>query len=96
MIKKWLLLKTADINYPLTIEKCTIEHKKAFPNNELGIRLNNDNSLALVKVCTEEEDFFDVIAESVISNIYTEETHSDAIDLMNTPEWIVDEGDYNG
>jgi hypothetical protein len=96
MIKKWLLLKTSNPSYADVISLCESEHKGLFPNNELSIRLNNDGTLALVKVCTGEEEFFDTIPEAVLENWHTEETHHLAVDLLNTPEWIADEGDYHG
>jgi hypothetical protein len=95
MIKRWLLLKTSDPAYAEVISMCEDEHKTMFPKNELSIRLNNDETLALVKVCTEDDNFFDAIPESVLVSSYTEETHGYAVALLSTPAWTV-EDENNG
>ena len=100
MTTKWFLLKTTEPTYALTIAKCEVKHKESFPNNELGIRLSADGKLALVKVCMTSDDIEDLFpsdrGNEVLADVYTEETHGDAVDLVNTPEWTVDEGDYHG
>jgi hypothetical protein len=96
MIKSWILLNTSAPAYAGVIELCKAEHKELFPKNELSIRLSNDGTLALVKVCTESSTFLGTISGSVLEDIFTEETHNDVIELMCTPEWTVDEEGNNG
>lgn len=90
----YVILDTRHPGYADTIKAYEIEHRKAWPQNNLSIVPNVDGTQVLVKVDAGKERptwtakaYVTDKSDSLVLQTFTFKDHDKVIALLQTPEW---------
>lgn len=64
-----------------------INFEQVLETNEATLRFNNDNTKTFVKYTNSEPD---IISDAIEINGRTIHTHSQILEILNSPEWMTD------